>query len=154
MGALCVKVAMDYAKYHYEETLKLLVIISSSAEVQREAHGIGSAEEEMAIDLEFHFKENENCLIENGFITRDEADAISKIDQFFDRRSNSDDDDFWYDLENHEDWISLRIIANDVLKFMGKDHLEVDIKIENSTSWFSRNVTSQRIEISLVGKYT
>ena len=42
---------MDYIKYNYEELLKLLIVLSSEADIQIQAHGIGNAEEEMANDL-------------------------------------------------------------------------------------------------------
>ena len=73
---------MDYINYHYEELLKLLVIISSEPKLQREAHGIGSAEEEMAIDLDFHFNEFKTQLLESSLLSTSEAEDIAEIDRF------------------------------------------------------------------------
>ena len=152
--ALCVSRVMDYIKYHYEELLKLLIIISSEPEVQLEAHGIGNAEEEMAIDLEFHFNEYKTQLIENGFLSTSDVQAISEIDAFFEARSNDSYESFWCELETHSDWVTLRHMASNVLDRMGKGNLSIKINVKNETSWFSKNITSQQITIELVPKYT
>ncbi|MCG7569375.1 hypothetical protein MHM89_05470 [Pseudoalteromonas sp. CNC9-20] len=146
--------SMDYIKYHYEELLKLLIIISSEPKVQLEAYGIGNAEEEMAIDLEFHFNEHKTQLIENGLLTTDDVKAISEIDAFFEARSNDTHESFWGELETHPDWITLRKMASNALNKMGKGNLSIKINVKNETSWFSKNVTSQQITIELMSKYT
>ena len=151
---LCVSRVMDYIKYHYEELLKLLIIISSEPQIQLEAHGIGNAEEEMAIDLEFHFNEHRTQLIESGFLSNNDAIAISEIDAFFEARSNESCESFWCKLETHSDWVTLRQMANSVLDKMGKADLSIKINVKNETSWFSKNITSQQITVELVPKYT
>jgi hypothetical protein len=143
---------MDYAKYHYEELLKLLIIISSQPKTQLEAHGIGNAEEEMAIDLEFHFTEHKGSLLDGGFITTEEAEAIAKIDAFFEERSNDEHELFWCELETHPDWVTLRTMAHDTLQLMHKDNFTIRVNTKNETSWFSKNITSQQITIDLVQK--
>ena len=145
---------MDCIKYHYEELLKLLIIISSEPKVQLEAHGIGNAEEEMAIDLDFHFNEHKIQLIENGFLSTSDTVAISEIDAFFEDRSNDSCESFWCELETHSDWVTLRQLARNVLNQMGKDDLDIKINVKNETSWFSKNITSQQITVELVPKYT
>ncbi|MBO9492012.1 hypothetical protein J7384_16750 [Endozoicomonas sp. G2_1] len=145
---------MDYIKYHYEELLKLLIIISSEPTVQLEAHGIGNAEEEMAIDLAFHFNEYKTQLIETGLLSADDAQTISEIDAFFEARSNDVYESFWSELETHPDWVTLRKMASNVLDKMGKGNLSINIDVKNETSWFSKSVTSQQITIELVSKLT
>ena len=144
---------MDFIKYHYEELLKLLIIISSEPEVQLEAYGIGNAEEEMAIDLDFHFNEQKTQFIEEGFISISDARAISEIDLFFEERSNDSYEfyeSFWCELETHSDWIVLRKMASRVLMEMDKGGLTIKINVKNETSWFSKNIISQQITIELV----
>jgi len=145
---------MDYIKYHYDELLKLLIIISSEPKVQLEVHGIGNAEEEMAIDLEFHFNEYKTELVKNEFLSTNDVEAISEIDAFFETRSNASNESFWCELETHPDWVTLRQMANRVLSKMGKDDLSIKVIVKNETSWFSKNITSQQITVELVPKYT
>ena len=145
---------MDYIKYHYEELLKLLIIISSEPKVQLEAHGIGNAEEEMAIDLEFHFNEHKAELMKCELLSSSDVKAISEIDAFFESRSNDSNESFWCELETHHDWVTLRKMANDVLSKIGKDDLSIKVIVKNETSWFSKNITSQQITVELVPKYT
>lgn len=145
---------MDYINYHYEELLKLLVIISSKPALQLEAHGIGNAEEEMAIDLDFHFNEFKTQLLEKGLLTATEADAIAEIDSFFEARNCESYESFWCELETHADWNTVREMAAKVLAQMGKDDLSIKVNVVNETSWFSKNVTSQQITVELVSGTT
>ena len=145
---------MDHIKYHYEQTLTLLVIISSPVHIQLEAYGLGNVGEEMAMDLEFHFKDHGSHQIEGGFLTTKEAEAISKIDHFFEVRSGNDDEGFWSGLATHDDWKLLRTIAKDILVLMGKENLAVNINTENTIGWFSKKITHQRIEVKLVERQT
>ena len=145
---------MDYTKHHYEETLKLLIVISSESNVQLEAHGIGNAEEEMAIDLAFHFTDHKESLVNEGYFSVDEANAIEEINTFFESRNNELHESFWYELESHSDWAELRQLAKNILTKMGKDNLAIQVDVKNETSWFSKNVTSQQITVTLVDKNT
>lgn len=141
---------MDYINYHYEELLKLLVIISSEPKLQREAHGIGSAEEEMAIDLDFHFNEFKTQLIESSLLSTSEAEDIAEIDRFFEARNCEQYESFWEELETHPDWKSVREMAADVLASMGKGDLTIKVNVVSEASWFSQNVTSQQITVELI----
>ena len=145
---------MDYINYHYDELLKLLVIISSEPTLQREAHGIGNAEEEMAIDLDFHFNEFKTQLLEEGLLSTTEADAIAQIDSFFEARNCESYESFWGELETHADWKTVREMAANVLTQMGKEDLSIKVNVVNETSWFSKNVTSQQITVELVSETT
>lgn len=143
---------MDYINYHYEELLKLLIIISAEPKVQLEAHGIGNAEEEMAIDLEFHFNEHKDALAKSELLSASDIKSISEIDDFFSSRNNESNESFWCELETHSDWVTLRQMASDVLNHMGKSDLTVKIIEKSETSWFSKNITTQQIIIELVSK--
>lgn len=141
---------MNNLKYHYKELLKLLVVMSSESEVQLKAHGMGNAEEEMSIDLEYHFLEYKDQLVKKGLLSKEEEAGISKLEAFFDARRNDDNEDFWFELETHADWIEVRALAKDVLILMKKDHVTLDINVKTETSWFSQNVSTQEITIELV----
>jgi hypothetical protein len=141
---------MDNIKHHYEEILKLLIIIASPADIQLAAYGLGNVEEEIAFDLEFHFKDRGSYQIESGFLSFDEAEAISKIDQLFEARSGNDDDGFLLELQTHKDWRLLRTMAKEVLIFMGKENLAIDIKTENALDKFSHQIIYQRIKVDLI----
>lgn len=122
---------MDYTKYHYEELVKLLVVLSSDAETQLKACGIGNAEDELAIDLETYFTENKEQLVNESHLSPEVASDIEELDRFFEARSGNDDDGFWTGIETHGDWNKIRDIAGAILKRMGKDKLSVDIQVEN-----------------------
>ncbi|TLX51534.1 hypothetical protein CWC31_05155 [Pseudoalteromonas ruthenica] len=141
---------MDYVNYHFEETLKLLVILSLPAEKQIEAFGFGNTEEEIAIDYEQHYKENELKFIEHGLITNEQASLLSKIDSFFEVRSNTDNDAFWSGIENHSDWGILRTMASNSLGALGKINLGVSVKITNEYSKITGGLVIQKIVVDLV----
>ncbi len=141
---------MIYSQNHFREVLKLLVIIAAEPELQLKAYGIGNAEEEMAMDLDFHFTQNRQALIESNDIDESQALAVDKVLQFFKDREDDYDNPFWFELESHPDWVSLRAQAMNALALMNKQHLKVEISVSQNTSWFSKNVTTEQIEINLI----
>lgn len=143
---------MIYSEHSFQEVLKLLVIIAAEPELQLKAHGIGNAEEEMAMDLDFHFSQNKDAFLDAGHINIEQCDAINAVLAFFKAKEENEDDPFWYELESNSDWIELRILANKALTALNKQHLNIEVKITENTSWFSKNVTSQQIEINLIGE--
>ena len=147
---LCASKGMDHINYHYDELLKLLIIMASDPNIQLEAYGLGNAEEEMAIDLESHFAEHRNELVKCGYLSSSEANAISEIDCFLEIRSNPENEPFWRTLETHPDWVVVRKMASDTLNQMGKEDLTVTIEVKNKRKNWSRKILAQQVKIELV----
>ena len=145
---------MDPIKYNFNETLKLLVILASEADKQTEAMGIGNTEEEIAIDFESHFKMNESIFIENGFLTEAQASELSEIDQFFEKRSNDQYEEFWLGIESHPDWVTLREMAKRCLAILDKENLNIEIETKNTVSKLTGNLVSQNIVVNLINNGT
>ena len=100
---------MDDIKYHFDETLKLLVILTLQPERQIEAFGIGNVEEEIAIDYEFHFMQHKDQFVKLGYINDEQACVLKEIDTFFENRSEKHYEGFWIGIENHPELGGLEI---------------------------------------------
>lgn len=143
---------MKFLNKHYQETIKLLILLSSSASLQRQAHGIGHAEEELATDLEFHYSEHKTSLLAEQLMTLKQMQLIDEIERLFEQKSNDQDEDFWTSLESHQDWQTIRELASYALKEMGKENLTINVSVKTNTSWFSKNIASQQIDVTIVEK--
>lgn len=141
---------MDYLKYNFEELLKVLVILSLDADTQLKACGIGSAEDELAIDLDNYYTRNRAAFIKGGYLSEDVAKEIDDLNLYFDKRSGNDDHGFWSEIETHEGWRVVRERAKLILVKMGKPNLSVRIDVENDYGLVSGEIVSQQIKIELV----
>lgn len=141
---------MKYLKKHYQQTLKLLVLLSSPATLQREAHGIGHAEEELAIDLEFHFTEHKKNMMQTELLNAEQLNLIEEIEHILTQKSSDQDETFWHGLEGHPDWQTIRVLASTALIALGKENLTIKVNVSTTTSWFSKNVTSQEIDVIVI----
>ena len=113
--------------YHFEETLKLLVVLSSPPDIQLEAYAHISPEEEIANDLLFHFVEQHQLFIEQDYLPNFVAKDILEIDQTFSNLSTKEHEAFWVGIESDERWEQLRIKAKKILMTLGKGDLKIDI---------------------------
>ena len=140
----------DYTQHHYEELLKLLVILSSDSATQLEAYGLGNAEDEMATDLETYFTLVKDNLLSKGFIQEDVAKDVEDLDEFFAERSGTNDTGFWTELETHSEWQTVRETAKNILAKMNKAHLAIKIETGYLDPATTRGVVVQRIQIHLI----
>ncbi|TQF67629.1 hypothetical protein [Pseudoalteromonas luteoviolacea] len=118
---------MDYLQYHYGELLKLLVILSSDYDTQLTAY----TEEELAIDFENELLPNVESFIEEGYFSQEVISLLLDVDHFFEVRSGRDCNGFWTNLESHPDWVTLRLMAKNILAKLGLEKLKVHIDVKN-----------------------
>lgn len=117
---------MDYLNYHYEELLKLLVILSLDPEAQLETH----TEDELAIEYESALVPRVEEYLSEGYFTETDIERLLEIDQFFEVRSGNDDDGFWSSIETHPDWILVRKMAKEVLKALGHEGIGITTEVD------------------------
>lgn len=131
--------------YHFEETLKLLVILSSPSEVQYKAYQFINPEEEIANDLLFHFVEYHKEFIEHQLIEKETADEILKIDRIFSLQSPLPDNTFWTDIETAQAWQNRRHQAKAILFTSGEDRTRVEIDSQQVGTGLSYAKTQIRL---------
>ena len=141
---------MDILDFNFEETIKLLIILSSQPDKQIEAMGFGDTEDEIAVDYELYFARNKDAFIDRGFITKSVAEKLMEIDTFFEVRSGSNETSFWNSIETHEDWKLLRSMATDCLRNMGKDNLDIKINTKSEIDPEGNGPIIQTVKIELV----
>lgn len=145
---------MDILEFNFEETIKLLVILSSQPYKQIEAMGFGHTEEEIALDYELYFARNKDAFIEKGFITKAIAESLMEIDAFFEVRSGSNETSFWNSIATHEDWKTLRSMAKGCLKDLGMNDLDIKVNTKTEIAPRGTGPVVQTVKIELVKNST
>ncbi|WP_155735735.1 hypothetical protein [Pseudoalteromonas luteoviolacea] len=135
---------MDYLRYHYEELLKLLVILSKDYEIQLIAY----TEDELAIDFENELIPNTQKFIDEGYFSEEVISLLLEIDHFFETRSGQNYNGFWSGIETHPDWGVLREMAKNILVKLGMDKLEVNIDAQKEYDQH-RQVIAMKVTIEL-----
>lgn len=135
---------MDFLRYHYEELLKLLVILSKDYEIQLIAY----TEDELAIDFENELIPNTQKFIDEGYFSEEVISLLLEIDHFFEARSGQNYKGFWSEIETHPDWVVLREMAKNILVKLGMDKLEVNIDAQKEYDQH-RQVIAMKVTIEL-----
>ncbi|RVU00342.1 hypothetical protein EOD41_12730 [Mucilaginibacter limnophilus] len=113
--------------WKFDELVKNLIILSSTAERQKELMGHGCVADEMAEDFHSYFTLSKQEYLDAGLINQQQFDRLNELDQLLDNYSGDQNPDFWDDqqLSSNEDWKVLRKIARDILELLGKSDLEI-----------------------------
>lgn len=141
---------MDYTKYHYDELIKLLIILSLDPEAQLEAYGMGSVEDEIACDMETYFALYKAKYLAEGYLDKIQLASIEKIDNLIAEYSRNPESGFWSHLETHEGWKSIRRLAKEALVSLGKETTRIKVQVENTYGNTKDQLTVQRIKIELI----
>jgi hypothetical protein len=141
----------DNIKWQYHELIKTLIALSLPAEKQREVYGIGLVGDEMLEDFYSYYVLIKNSLIEREFVTSESERILNKIDSFTDQLSEEKDEDFWDELEEHEEWEELRTLAKSALISLGMDNYGLKVKHENDVDK-RNNIVTQKTTIDLIEK--
>ncbi len=116
----------DNVKWQFQELLRTLNAFSLPAEKQREVCGVGLAGEEMVEDFYIYYVLNKPNLHERGFINTDSEQLLNQIDSFIEMLSEDKEEEFWGELEVHEEWNILRKMAKRALVSLGMNNCYTD----------------------------
>lgn len=141
---------MDDTKYHYDELIKLLIILSLDSEVQLEAYGIGNVEDEIACDIETYFTLYKGKYLVEGYLDEKQLGSIEKIDKLITDYSKIPESKFWSHIETHEGWKSIRRLAKEALVLLGKEKAKIKVEVENTYGDTKDQTAVQRIKIEII----
>ena len=141
----------DNIKWQFQELIKTLIALSLPAEKQIEIYGIGLAGDEMLEDFHSYYVLIKSSLIERGFVTSDAEQILNQIDSFTDKLSDEKEEDFWDELDIHEEWQELRTMAKNALISIGMDKYGIKVKHENDVDK-KNNIVTQKTTVELIEK--
>lgn len=125
--------------YKFCELIKTLYTVGSDANYQREIKGIGSAVDEMALDMDSNFTSVYEEYIKYGLLPDTALEKLKELDKFFDQKSENSDYDFWDDrnLDTNVEWMDVRKRAKEIIELLGMQglKLEYDRTLEISEGW-------------------
>jgi hypothetical protein len=141
--------------YKFSEMIKILIIISSNANKQKEFIGIGHATDEMAIDFDTYYTQEYQNYIGYGLINSLQKIKLDELDTYFENKSNQKDLDFWDDskLDSNPDWELVREKAKEILTALNKENLAIDYFREEEYDELGK-LTIQTTRIKLIEKAT
>lgn len=116
-----------HLNYHFEETVKLMIILSSQASIQQRACAFINPEEDLANDLFFHFVEHSQDFVKHSYLSEETAQEILEIDTLFDTYSSEKHLNFWTGIETDPRWEELRHKAKEILIKLELDDLQIEI---------------------------
>lgn len=114
--------------WKFGELIKTLIILSSSADRQREIIGAGVVTDEMAEDFYSYFTLSFQQYLDNDLISGKAFEKLNQLDEFLDERSGDKDPEFWDErtLSTNNDWQKVRTQANEILSLLGYDNLDIE----------------------------
>ncbi len=141
----------DNIRWQFNELIKTLIAISLPADKQRQIYGIGLVGDEMVEDFYTYFTLIKDSLIERGFINQSAQTILDQIDNYTDVLSNEKNEDFWDEIEIHEEWEKLRTMAKEALINLEKENLGLKVNHDNKMDK-KDNIIVQRTTIELTDK--
>lgn len=130
----------------FEQLLITLIALKSPYQKQREMLGSGELEDELADDFEMNYTRCRKELIEFEYLQEDEMSQLDAIEQFFVKKSEEKDTEFWEGIMTHPEWERIRLMAMGVLSSL--NHSELDVIIEKEEK-MEGEIIIQRIQIKL-----
>lgn len=126
--------------YHFDELIKTLITLSSSAEKQKYIMGYGHVGDEMIIDFDSHFIGMANHYVETGLLTDNEIKKLEEYDRFLSEKCNREEVDFFTDideLKNNSLWEEFRTETSKLLKSLNKDNLDIEVtrEVDKNIEW-------------------
>ena len=151
IGLIKFKVIKMNLDWQYEQLLITLIALKSKPKRQREIYGFGHTEDEMVNDFDSYFTLRRKKLIEYGYIEKSIEEKLLVLDKFITLKSEEENEDFWEELETHQDWETIRGMAKEILKEMGKNNLDIEVNHQNEYD-AEGNITMQRTESKIIEK--
>jgi hypothetical protein len=129
----------ELINWHFDELIKILITLSSTAERQKEIMGFGAVADEMAIEFDSHYTEMKTIYINRNIVTHEQAIFLDRLDDYLNNKSGNKDPDFWDDdmLEVNPDWNYVRESAKNILTLLNKQNF--DVKIERTIAHTKSN---------------
>jgi hypothetical protein len=146
----------ELIKWHFDELIKTLITLSSSAQRQKEIMGFGAVADEMAMDFDSHYTSVKEQYLSRNILNSEHEKALDHLDEYLTNKSGDKDPDFWDDdlLDKNSDWNYVRENAMNILKLLHKDHLEIKIErtVENTRSEKGEPLIIERTFAKLIDK--
>ena len=117
-------------QYHFEELIKTLITLSSSADRQIYIIGMGHTGVEMVNDFDAYYRDFINHYLELGFLTLEQSKSLNKFNEYLDGICNSQSDGFFYDrleVKTNVIWEEIRTESKKLLMILNKDHLDIEV---------------------------
>lgn len=126
----------DRVKYQFDELIKTLILLASSAQEQLGFLGTGTwPGDEMAADFETYFTVNRSDYLERGLLTSQSLAALDTLDRFMGTLSGLQNMDFWCEpdaLRLHSDWQKIRTMAQSCLLVLERSGFSLEVKQTHS----------------------
>ena len=139
----------EMIQYHFEELIKTLITLASSADRQIEIMGYGFVGDDMLIDFETHYEHSEFYL-NHGLVSENQFKSINEFNDLLDIWLESQSDDFTldpYELHNNKVWEDIRLEAKKLLEILEMDHLDLTFtrKTDGNLEWTKTKLINKGI---------
>ncbi len=95
----------------FDELIKTLIVLSSSADQQKYICGSGCPGDDMASDFDTNYTHTRHLYIEHNLLTPKQLDLLDNLDRYLENRSGQWNAEFWQNpdlLSSHADWEVIR----------------------------------------------
>jgi len=126
----------DRVQEFFNELIKQLIIMSLKGKSQIEYFGLLNAGDELALDFDNFYSLKKEEYIFHNLLDQQQIKKLDELNEFLDERSGGKNANFWNNVETHEDWGKVRLLARECLRLLNKQGLGIKVKFNGEKTYF------------------